>query len=51
MLVNRKACGLNEKHVRPAHIFKQLEVNLAVSEPLQLALSQLHSDKAGNLFR
>ena len=50
MLVDWKACGLDEKYVCSAHIFQQLEVNLAISESLQLAFPQLYSYKPCNLF-
>jgi hypothetical protein len=51
VLIHRKACGLNQKHVGSAHIVQQLEVNLAIGKALQLAFAQLDAHKPRDLFR
>ena len=51
MLVNREACGLDQKNIRTAHIFQKLEENLTVGEPLELGFTQRYSNKFADLFR
>ncbi len=50
MLIHRIAGRLHHKNIDAAHIFQQLEVDLAVGEALHLGLAHRNSDVAANLL-
>ena len=51
VLVGWRAGGLHQEHVAAAHALLQLHVDLAVREPLDLDLAQLHPKVARDLLR
>ena len=50
MLVHWVAGGLHYKNIHTAHILKQLKVNFAVCEPLQLGFAYLYADVQADFF-
>jgi hypothetical protein len=51
VLVGRRAGGLHQEHVAASHALLQLHVDLAVGEPLDLDLAELHPQVARHLLR
>uniref|UniRef100_A0A0A9GRQ3 Uncharacterized protein n=1 Tax=Arundo donax TaxID=35708 RepID=A0A0A9GRQ3_ARUDO len=51
ILVGRRARRLHQEHVAAAHALLQLHVDLAIREPLDLDLAQLHPQVASHLLR
>ena len=50
MLVHRIAGGLHHENIHAAHIFEQLEVNLAIGKALNLRLTDRYSDVNADFF-
>src|SRR5579859_1059009 len=51
VIVDRVAARLNDEHIRAAHVFENLEINLAVAEASQPGLAKRHFQMAANALR
>ena len=50
VLISRVAGGLDEEDIGAAHVFEQLEMDLAVREPLELGFAERHTEELADLI-